>query len=423
MTATDAARLARIGELADRYTGAGWFADIAWQVMHKGVVVSEGVSTADKAVSASKSTSTSTSTSTSPIYRIYSMTKPVVAVVALQLIEEQRLSLKTNLADVLPEFSRLQVSQNGELESLNTPVTIEHLLTHTAGFSYDFLPDCPVAALYREAELSQDGSRSLASYIEALAQLPLCSQPGAEWRYSVSMDVLAHVLEKITNQDLPTLLESRVFAPLGMSDTGFSVNTASTSRLKSIYGARQLGEVMVTSTEPNELHQINVETSYPSNTATSNSSHAFYRGGHGLFSTLHDYVKFMRVLQDGCSADGKALLSRPMVQMMWKNRLAESQRPIGIGENMMAGYGWNLFGRLMLNTRDAEVLSNAGEGGWSGAASTYFWVDRQLEFSGIVLSQYLGSTTALGPSMQHMAYQALIANMNSDLRPGIPLSD
>jgi len=217
--------------------------------------------------------------------------------------------------------------------------------------------------------------------------------------------VLAHVLELITGSDLPSLLKTRLLDPLGMTDTAFSVNDSQISRLLPMYGVTALGEVNLESATPNKLDLMDVEKAYPSSLDS-----GFYRGGHGLYSTMDDYTRFLPVLFNGCSVDGEPLLSSPMVAHMWRNRIADTLRPLAIGEKKMMGYGWNLFGRVMLETNKAELLTSAGEGGWAGAASTYFWIDRANQFSGVVLAQYLGSTTALGPCMQHMAYQALVSD-------------
>jgi len=288
---------------------------------------------------------------------------------------------------------------HGSVEAIQNQITIEQLLTHTAGFSYDFLPDCSVAQRYREVRLSGKADRSLAEVIGMLTTLPLASQPGQQWRYSVATDVLAHVIENVTGQDLPALLQSRIFDPLNMQDTSFFVSDDKRHRLQSMFGSRELGQVMVDSDEPNELNKIDVEPSYPSD----EGSH-FYRGGHGLFSTMNDYIKFMHVLRTGATPDGKPLLSEKSFELMWNNRIDDALRPLVLGFNVMGGYGWNLMGRAMTNPEQCEIGTQLGEGGWAGAASTYFWVDRSNGLSGIAMAQYIGSTPHLGALMQHAAY-------------------
>ena len=120
----------------------------------------------------------------------------------------------------------------------------------------------------------------------------------------------------------------------------------------------------------------------------------------------------MHVLYEGCSPDGEALLSTPMVDMMWRDRIPATQQPLVISGEAMGGYGWTLFGRVMVNTGQAAFLTQSGEGGWSGAAATYFWVDRTNNFGGLVMTQYMGSTVPVGEIIRAAAYQALLATDN-----------
>ena len=366
------------------------FNSIEWQLVQKKNLLSSGFvsTTPEKAVVAS------------PIYRIYSMTKPIVSLVAMQLIGEKKLKLSNNVADFIPAMSALKVlDANGNEEALRTPITIEHLLTHTAGFSYDFLPDCAVARKYREAQISGRGDRTLAEVIGLLTILPLAYQPGTQWRYSVATDVLAHVLENVTGKALPELLSECVFSPLGMHDTAFHVEADKLDRLLPMFGARELGEVMVESDEPNTLNSMDVEDGYPSKEGS-----GFYRGGHGLFSTLADYHKLMHVLQTGVSLEGQRLIDERAFELMWTNRIPDTLKPLVLGFNVLGGYGWNLMGRVMQDPSQCEFNTVVGEAGWAGAASTYFWIDRANDISGIAMSQYIGSNPHLGALMQHAAY-------------------
>jgi len=330
------------------------FNSIEWTLAQHGQLLSSGAAAIDSSEFSSKV----------PIYRIYSMTKPIVSFVAMQLIDEGKLKLNDLVSDYIPAMADVQVlNQDGSFEAQNKPITIEHLLTHTAGFSYDFLPDCPVAERYREVQLS--------------GQAPLVGQPGEQWRYSVATDVLAHVLENISGQSLPELLHARIFEPLNMQDTAFYVPDDKRGRLLPMFGSRELGQVMVESDEPNKLDLIDVESSYPADQPMN-----FYR----------------------ISADGHQLLSDKAINLMWRNRIESVLQPLILGFNVMGGYGWNLMGRIMLNPEQCEYRTAPGEGGWAGAASTYFWIDRSNAISGIVMAQYIGSTTQLGAVMQHAAY-------------------
>lgn len=394
----DPERLQRIGQLAQTYVDQDRFAGIAWSVEHAGATISEGaVGHCDHA--------RSQPLATDAIYRIYSMTKPMVSIVALQLIEACRLRLYDPVARYIPAFADCEVlSRQGRTEPLQRPVTIEDLLTHRAGLSYDFLPDCAVADACRAQNTALDAGRSLADLTAVLAELPLVAQPGSRWHYSFSTDVLAHVLEKVCDRPLPELMHNWLFAPLELVDTAYRLTPDQQPRLAAMFGQRDLNQPIVLDGTPQRLQPMDVSGSYPTASST------FARGGHGLYSTISDYRRFLQVLENGRAPSGQALLSAPMVEMMWQNRIGRRQRPLRIGPTPLPGYGWNLFGRVMLDPGQALKLTAEGEGGWAGAASTFFWVDRRLRCSGIVMSQFLGSSIPLGDEMHTAACQALLSD-------------
>ncbi len=371
------------------------FAGVAWSVEHHGQSVAEGcLGFKDHAlVHALKNDS---------IFRLYSMTKPIVSVRCLQLLEAGKLRLDDPISRWIPAFAEQRVlSASGTLEPLKRSITVEDLLMHRAGLSYDFLNQCPVAKLYREAQLATDGSRTLKQLTEVLAQLPLAFQPGQQWHYSYATDVLAHVIECVTDQSIADNLQQNLFDPLGMSETRFYVDDDKQHRVADMFGQRELGQEDATECDGNDLRAMDVEQSYPMSKQS-----GFARGGIGLFSTMSDYKLFMPVLVHGNSVQGEPLLSKMMLDMLWQNRLSVAQMPIAIGDKSFGGYGWGLTGRIMADTASAATVSAPGEGGWAGAASTYFWIDRANAVSGIVMAQYLGSAIPLGPAMQNLAYAA-----------------
>ncbi len=375
------------------------FAGVAWCIEHHGKVVERGTA-------GHRDAQGSQALSDDTLYRLYSMTKPIVSVHCLQLIEQGLLQLDDPVSRWIPGFGSQQVlGIDGSLQPCLRPVTIEDLLTHRSGLSYDFLGGCPVADQYRAARLAADGSRSLQELSEALGSIPLAHQPGCRWYYSYSTDVLASIIERVCNKSLADCLADALFRPLGMSDTAFHVPQENRHRLAQMFGQRELGEVPVAGNagQPpaNQLRLMDVDASYPV------SAIDFARGGIGLYSTIDDYRRFMAVLMHGRAAAGECVLSRPMLDLLWQNRLSSSQMPIAIGEKPYPGYGWGLMGRVMVDMSLATRLSAVGEGGWSGAASTYFWVDRANRFSGIVMTQYLGSEVRLGADVQSLAYGAL----------------
>jgi len=392
----DPDRITRVRAASERLTAAKQFSSIEWRVKHKDSLVSSGmVGHADAHAGLALPQS--------PIYRIYSMTKPIVSLAALRMIENGDFYLPSAVADFIPSVSGAEViSADGSRGKATRVMTIEHLLTHRSGFSYDFLPECQVATMYREQGLINRADLSLGEYVEALASLPLAFEPGTRWLYGTGIDVLARVMEIASGKSLQQLLDELIFTPCRMSDTGFDVTTENAERLLPMFGQRDLGEVMLNRSGPQELTPLDVDRGHPSSSAT------FARGGHGLYSSADDYLKFMHVLFAGKTTEGEVLLSAPMVEMMWKDRIPPAQQPMKIAENELGGYGWNLFGRVLIDSGQAGFLSGVGEGGWAGAAATYFWVDRQHQLSGLSMTQYLGSSVPLGDIIRSAAYQALV---------------
>jgi len=389
-------RGAILHEFADAQIAQNNFAGIAWRIEHLGKKVDEGLlGYSDHALAQPLQHDT--------LFRVYSMTKPIVSVCCLQLMEAGKLRLDDPISRWIPEFATMSVlNKEGKLESAHRQITIEDLLMHRSGLSYDFLQGCPVAKLYREARLAEDGTRSLKDLVTLLADFPLALQPGQRWYYSYATDVLAYVLECVTDKTIGDSLRTNLFEPLGMSETGFDVDSQEQHRVADMFGQRELGQEETGDCTTNDLRAMDVSQSYPMS-----SNGEFARGGIGLFSTLADYQRFLPVLMHGNSADGEPLLSAMTIEMLWQNRLSQAQMPIAIGDKAYEGYGWGLTGRVMADTASAATVSAAGEGGWAGAASTYFWVDRANDVTGVIMAQYLGSAVALGPSMQSLAYGAL----------------
>ena len=389
-------RTTRIQQAAQRYIDRQEFAGIEWRVQVSGQTLSEGKAGMGSPL-------TGAEIPDQAIYRIYSMTKPIVSVMALILVEQGMLSLFDPLAKFNVLFARLQVlTPDGSLEPARRPVTVEDLLTHRSGFSYEFITGCHIAAGYDAAKLSSDGSCSLDDMMTKLAAQPLAFQPGSQFRYSVSTDALAHVIEKATGKPLQALLKQNIFEPLGMRDTDFYVDETQRHRIMPMFGIEDISS-LITLTPPSQqkLNAIEVDDMYPCNDTN------FRRGGHGLFSTLDDYCRFAGMLLTGRTASGDTILSRKMHEMMFKNRIPATQLPLKIGIAPLPGYGWGLGLRVMLDTGKAMGLTGEGESGWSGAASTYFWVDPLENMTGVVLSQYLGSMLPLADSMRTAAYQML----------------
>ena len=320
----------------------------------------------------------------------------------LILMEQGRLHLFDPIAKFIPEFKQPDIlGTNGNRAPTDGPITVEHLFTHRSGLSYGFMPGCPVGELYREHNLAEDGSRSLADYVDILSTLPIAFEPGSRWHYSCSTDVLARIIEIVMNESLDQVLQRYLFEPLGMHETGFFVANDNLNRLMPMHG-KSLDEILDDPFSNPPLKRRDCEAAYPSN-----STSATARGGHGLFSTAEDYLEFALMTRHGQTRSGHRLISRKMLEFAWYNRLPTELIPIAVGPFPSPGYGWNLLGRVMVNPGDAIYLTSMGEGGWAGAAGTYYWVDRTEDFVGVVMTQNLGVNSPMRNDMQSAAYQAI----------------
>ncbi len=346
------------------------------------------------------------------IYRVWSMTKPIVAVAAMQLLDQDKINLNDPITKYLSEFSNLKVLKNqnskiDEIEDLKKIPTIKDLLLHTAGFSYNFLED-PIGKQYDLIKLFSSNSTSLEEEIKILSSVPLLFQPGTSWRYSVSMDVLGRIIEIINADSLQNILKKNIFDPLGMTETDFLVPDQKTSRLMKSY------EFDLKSSKLFEIEhgaQKIANYGYPLNEKN------FARGGHGLYSTLNDYAIFIKMLHTGKSNNGVTIVSKDSLKLMTSNLLIQKILPIEIlsvgtvkdnnYRNDLEGYGWGCGFRTLIDINKNNNLGSIGEFGWAGAASTYFLVDNKKELSALLMTQVLSGV----PTLKKDFYEFIYTNL------------
>jgi CubicO group peptidase (beta-lactamase class C family) len=290
---------------------------------------------------------------------------------------------------------------------LARPITIRDLLTHTAGLTYDFLDDSPVGALYRQARLAADPDRSLEAMIAELARLPLAYQPGARWHYSLAIDVVAHLVEVLSGRPLQDVLQERLFAPLGMADTGFSVRPDRRDRVAAMYGRPDITtnsfRSIFAAWQAGVDERLDVEATYP----TANTS-TFARGGHGLFSTTADYMRFAQMLLNRGELEGARILAPKTCDLMHMNHLPAALRPFAIDVLPYGGYGFGLGSRVLMDVAESALPGSVGEFGWAGAATTHYWVDPQEALVGVVMAQSMLSFDPLPTDFRILAYQAMV---------------
>ena len=345
------------------------------------------------------------------IYRIWSMTKPIIAVASLQLIEEKKINLEDPITEYLPEFKDIQVmkKKDGSIRDVEKIIeypTIKDLLLHTAGFSYNFLAD-PVGKEYDRIRLFNSDTTTLEEEIKILAKAPLLFQPNTSWRYSVSMDVLARIIEIVRGESLRKILDKKIFYPLNMKDTGFSVSKENQKRVMVSYEfdplKKKLSELI---SDPQKIGNYG----YPLNI------NSYARGGHGLFSSLNDYSIFAKMLHTGKSEKGEQVLNNQTLKLISTNFLDPKFFPIEIATigivkdenyvNGLEGYGWGLGCRTLLDPSKQNNLGSIGEFGWAGAASTYFLVDNNKNLSATIMTQVLFGN----PELTRQFYSYIYSN-------------
>ncbi|WP_439471437.1 serine hydrolase domain-containing protein [Brevundimonas sp.] len=323
------------------------------------------------------------------LFRIFSMTKPITGTAAALLIEDGKLTLDTAVADIVPEFANLKVATNPERGLDGRParevMTIRHLLTHTSGLSYSIAGDGPIPRAYREAGLTPGAPggdtnqvRDLDELVRKLGDLPLTNEPGAAYHYSLSLDVLGLVIQRVSGMAFPDFIQRRILNPVGMSDTVWRLRDGDAARLMQVYGFSRDGR-----TPPAPIPGLSAEDYARPVT--------LYSGGGGLISSTRDYLDFLSMLLN----DGRAGRVRVM-----KAETARLIRSDILPADLTAEGGGYGFGGWVARPGHPRQ----GEFGWSGAAGTQGWIDPEKGFAATLM-------------IQAMPYR--VVDILSELRPAL----
>ena len=344
------------------------------------------------------------------IFRICSMSKPITSVGALMLVEEGRIALDDPVSKYIPAFAKVQVAvrgANGKVRRVKAerPITIRDLLTHTSGLSYGLIGDEYLAPLYAQAGVSDglvETPGTMADNVARLAKLPLANQPGQAWHYGLSTDVLGHVIEKVSGQTLADYLEERIFAPLGMKDTGFRVAPEDEERLAAAYQPAGDDQTVERLPEgPNKRGHATYSASYPLDRES-----RFYSGGAGLVSTARDYARFAQMLLAGGSLDGVQILKPETVAEMTRSQTGDLPLQLG-GAGDGFGLGVAVVSEAAASTT-GSAPGSAGSFSWAGFYNTLFWVDPQKKLVAVVLTQiHPFGHLEMTPGFRSRVYEAL----------------
>ncbi|MFO7324991.1 MAG: serine hydrolase domain-containing protein [Pseudomonadota bacterium] len=331
------------------------------------------------------------------IFRIYSMTKPVVSVALLMLYEEGHFQLSDPLERYIPEFRGLMVhagvDANGapRLETPRRKPTIQDAMRHTLGIGAGGGPE-PVARLYRENRIWVNTMESLAQQMELLGKVPLLYHPGEQWLYGYGHDVQARLVEIFSGLPIDQFLAQRIFGPLGMKDTGYGVPPEKRHRVATLHDV------------PEEMPANPAVDMRPS-TYERFAGHPF--GTLGLWSTAMDYARFAQMLANGGELDGVRILGSKTVQLMSTNHLPPHITQGGQPGTMAPGEGYGLGVSVTLDPAAAANLGSTGAFGWSGAATTWFTVDPEEKLVAVLMAQKHPYDERLLKEFQTLVYQAI----------------
>jgi CubicO group peptidase (beta-lactamase class C family) len=323
------------------------------------------------------------------LFRIFSMTKPIVSLGVMTLLEEGHLLLTDPIAKYIPEFSnqKVGVEHNGKLDlvPLARPITIQDLLRHTSGITYEHAGNGPVHQMYQQSKV-RSRKISNAEHAALVASMPLVCQPGSEWNYSRSTDILGRLLEVVSGKTLGAFLTERILAPLQMTETAFHTGEENASRLAEPFAADPwTGEKIQLF---NMLEKPVMES-----------------GGGGLVSTTMDYARFCQMLLNGGTLEGTRIIGRKTLELMASNHLGPK---VKIDSPLMpAGHGFGLGFAVRTDQGMAPFPGTVGQFFWSGIAGTFFWIDPKEELFAVFMSQGPGQREYFRTLVRGLVYAAV----------------
>ena len=336
-----------------------------------------------------QSPASSTPMALNTIFRIFSMTKPIVSAGIMMLLEEGHLLLGEPVAKYIPEFAdqKVGVEQNGKLDlvPLARPITIQDLLRHTSGITYDHTGNSLVQQLYQQSRL-RSRKISNAEHAALVASLPLLCQPGAEWNYSRSTDILGRIIEVVSGKTLSAFLTERILAPLRMAETAFHTAEGNAGRLAEPFDR-----------DPWTGEKVQLFNMLENPVMES--------GGGGLVSTTMDYARFCQMLLNGGVLDGNRILGRKTLQLMASDHLDTSVKIRGT--LLQPGHGFGLGFAVRTHEGMAPFAGSKGQFFWSGMGGTFFWIDPAEELFAVFMSQGPGQRDYTRTLVRNMVYAAV----------------
>jgi len=393
-------RLNRVSEISKNYVAEGKVPGIVTMIARKGkLIYFEAYG--------NRGVDSKTKIKINDLFRIYSMTKPITAIAAMQLYEKGKFQLNDPITKYLPELDNLKrYNSKGELIDVKTKITMQQLLTHTAGFTYGW-GGGPVDKKYQEVKLwESDGSKE---FIDKVSSLPLLFEPGTKWHYSIAVDITGVIIERLSGKTFSEYLSDNIFVPLGMKNTFFEVPNNKLNRFLPNHYYNKTTNSLGTINEDNT--KISAGSNY--------EKVKFYSGGGGLVSTAMDFMIFTECVRNGGLYNGKRIIGPKTVKFMTKNHLSGSLSGKGgsgespswdttsMNQAESNGFGFGLGFGLVTDSVKRSIIGSDGEYSWGGAAGTIFWIDPVEEISVISMIQLMSSPWPLREELKVATYQSL----------------
>ncbi|MEJ2006183.1 MAG: serine hydrolase, partial [Cyclobacteriaceae bacterium] len=320
------------------------------------------------------------------LFYIQSMTKPIITAAFMMLYEEGHFELTDPVHKYLPEFKNLQVMLNPEagrdspLTDLESDITIEHLLTHTAGFSHGLAPTDFEREMMQAIFMSPH--ETIQDRVQTLLTFPLIGQPGEQWYYSAAPDILSVLIEKFSGKSTPEFLNERIFGPLEMDRTFYNVPASLSAEIVKNHGYNENGSLQTTEFQP------------------ASTDVTVWSGVNGLYSTVDDYFKFCQMMLNGGSLNGNHLLSRKTIEIMTMNQTGTL-----FGGD---GTGFGLGFAVVYDLAETDNLGSEGMYFWGGAYNTHFYIDPEEKIISLFFTQLEPYNNFYHMKLRQMVYQALI---------------
>ncbi len=390
-TGLSSERLDRIGAVMNEHVAKGHIAGAIGLIARRGKIgyfETYGFQDKEAGVAMRKDT----------MFRMYSMTKPITGVAVMILYEEGKFYLTDPVSKYLPELGNMKVAvvetdpKTGKKTRYSVPaqreITILDLLRHTSGIDYAGPEDVEGKRIYEKLG-TNSVDQTIGEMVKKIGQAPLVHQPGTMWEYGLSMDVLARLVEVVSGQPYDKFLEQRIFKPLGMVDTGYTVSPEKANRFSKLYAPGD-GWTIKPNTSPAQSSYLKPAVNFG--------------GGSQSVSTAADYLRFCQMLLKGGELDGVRILSRKTVELMTSDHLGDMPR----GSLLPTGYGFGFTMAVSHGAGKTGVIGSEGEYFWGGAAGTRFWIDPKEQMIGIFMIQILPHTNlTYGSQFRQLAYQAI----------------